>query len=1197
MKLKKLELFGFKSFYDKTVFDFSDGITAIVGPNGCGKSNIVDAIRWVLGEHAPSYLRSKALEDVIFAGSDAAGPLGMAEVTLTFTNEDGFAPPGYESYAEIQVTRRTFRNGESEFFTNRVPCRLKDIAELFLDTGAGARGYAIIEQGKIMTIVNARPDEKRLIIEEAAGVAKFRVRRKEAERKMENTRQNLARVKDVLDEVKRQLGSLDRQARKAERYKGLKDELRGLDLRIAARRFRDLTRERDSAGAELARAEESLLAVRTEISRLEAERESGRLRHAELDAALRDLREAHGSLKEESARRQEEWKGNVKEASLLRDTIAEVSGEIASLENEITELSARIAEAEEAAGVRQDGIAAAASLLAELAARAEAAKEDYLRRQGEVEQAKDDLIVRVSLHSNARVSVESYRRMMEDQERNLERRGEKIEEGRAAAEKAERDLADAFSLEAAARESLTAAERSWEETGALLAEAIARLDGVVEARRNAEGLLHASSSRLSTLSRLYEQRDWATSGVRAVLRHYNGHDDGTRDGGDKGIFGVIGDLVETDAPYEKAVEAVLGERMQSIVVRDHAEGLSALQYLKESREGRGSFVPVTLRTRDDAPAYAGEEGVIAPLAEIVRVPSECRDLLRGLLGGTLLVRDMECALRLWNRNGVWNTYVTLDGDVVTAEGTLVGGAKEEGEFGILAVKREIRELEKEIAVRSAEAARLKDEEEKVRQARAALEGRKEEMFRRREEALNACGQAEQQRAVLEAAQAQAQSSFEGLMQEREYLQSELARMKDESRASQEAALQSEQARGEEEERVRQLAAALEVKRAAKDEAVTASHAAELALAGLKGVDASEQAVRAGLIETLSGRQALIEDRRRREETYEERNVALAETIAAGRGAIEAAAGELSRLQERIDCLLEEAADAAGTLGSQEDMLKESRRREWEEVERISNIRLSVQRVESDLGILDSLTWQRYEAHPADLPAPPAEAADPDAEAAETAGWASRAEEIRSRLSAIGDVNLASIEEYRELSGRHDFLSAQKEDLEKSLDDLAKAIQRINRTTRERFSDAFEKINEKLAIVFPKLFLGGRAFLTLIEEENLLETGVELVVQLPGKKVLPLKSLSGGEKSLAAAAMIFSIFLVKPSPFCLLDEADTALDDANIDRFNALIREMSSSYQFLLITHNKRTMELADALYGVTMEKPGISRVVSVQFQA
>jgi chromosome segregation protein len=1196
MKLKKLELFGFKSFYDKTVFDFSDGITAIVGPNGCGKSNIVDAIRWVLGEHAPSYLRSKALEDVIFAGSDAAGPLGMAEVSLTFGNDGGAAPPGYESYSEIQVTRRTFRNGESEFFINKVPCRLKDIAELFLDTGAGARGYAIIEQGKILTIVNARPEEKRMIVEEAAGVAKFRVRKREAERKMENTRANLARVNDILDEVKRQLGSLERQVRKAERYKALREELRGLDLRIAAMRFRDLSLEGGRVSADLAAREDSLLSVRAELSRLEAEIETGRLRRAEAEAALGSMRDAHGRLKEEVARRETEYLGNRKQAEDLGDMIAEAAGAVAAVGNEISELERRLEESGAEVERLGESVAAASARHAELKRDAEAAREDYLRHKDLSDQARSDLIVRVNLHSNARSSADSFLKMIEDKERELARLDPLKAEAGCAAQKAGAELEAAREAEASAGEGLSAAGRLWEETGALLAEAASRLEGAADAHRKAEGALQASSSRLDAISRLYERKDWASSGVRAVLRHYSARVDVGSAIGDTGVYGVIGDLVETDAPYERAVEAVLGERMQSIVVRDHDEGLTALKFLKETREGRGSFVPVSLRARDDASVYAGEDGVIAPLAEIVRVPSECRDLVRGLLGGTLLVRDMECALRLWNRNGVWNTYVTLDGDVVTAEGALAGGAQADGGAGILAVKREMRDLEKEISGLADELARIRAEEDEIRAKKASLEARKEEAFRLREDSAAALHQSERRRARLEEALTQARDNLDRLEREREYRQGELARIRGEFGASQEAAQISEQAKGEEEERVRQLLSALEDKRIASEDAQGRSHSAEVELTGMTGKAQAGEQARAALADALSGKRAQAEELGRRRAAYEERTAALAEAIEGGRIAVEEGAAELSRLQENVDGLLEEKAAVDAELDSLEGKSKDARRMEAEEASRISDLRVAVQRVEKDLGILDSLTWQRYETHPADLPAPD-EACDPEAEASELAGWETRAAEIRDRMAAIGDVNLSSLEEHRELSERFSFLSSQKEDLEKSLDDLAKAIQRINRTTRERFSETFEKINEKLAVVFPKLFLGGRAFLTLLEEENLLETGVELVIQPPGKKLLPLNSFSGGEKSLAAAAMILSIFLVKPSPFCLLDEADTALDEANIDRFNALVREMSSSHQFLLITHNKRTMELADSLYGITMEKPGISKVVSVKFNA
>ena len=1190
MKLKKLELFGFKSFYDKTSFDFSDGITAIVGPNGCGKSNIVDAIRWVLGEHAPSYLRSKALEDVIFAGSDAAGPLGMAEVALTFSNEDGIAPPGYESYAEIQVTRRTFRDGESEFFINKVPCRLKDIAELFLDTGAGARGYAIIEQGKIMTIVNARPEEKRMIIEEAAGVARFRVRKKEAERKMENTRQNLSRVRDILDEVRRQLGSIERQVRKAEKYKTLRDELRSLDLLIAAATHRDLSEERARAVLELSSVEGTLVAVRAEIARFEAARETETARLTEAEAALATLRAGHAALKEEIARRQAEWEGKGREERQLRDMIAETAAEIGLLEGEIDELSRRIAGAEEAARRRATELGAARERLSALSAGADEARAEHARVQALADRAKSDLMVRVSLHSNARSGAESLQRMIDDNARSVSRHEERIAEAAGAAGMCEAECRDAAAGETAAREELGRAEKAWNETDAGIAAVVSRLETLAAERLKAEAGLGAATSRLSALSKVYEARDWTSAGVRAVLHHYSVPDrEGS--GGERGIYGVIGELIETEPRYERAVEAILGERIQSVVVRDQTEGLSAIQFLKTRREGRGAFMPVMLRTRGDAPAYLGEDGVIAPLTDVVRAPAECGEAVRGLLGGTLLVRDLDCAVRLWNRNGVWNSYVTLDGDVVSADGTLVGGAEDQGESRVLGIKREIRELEKEIGALSAAAARLAAEEDEGRRTRAALEAGRAEMFSRREEVSASLSRAAQRRAAVDAALSQARATVESLARERDYLRGECERMTAELGATETAARETEQARGEEEERVRTLVALLEEKRAAMESARETFHAAEIEWTGMEEKDRSERSLVGSLSEGLDGKRSMLEDRRRRKAAHEEKAAALAGEVASGREAIEAAAAELARRQEEIDLRLGETASVSAGLGAIDARLKAARQREAAAAGRLSDLRLDAQRIEMDLAHLDAGIYQKYELRPADLPAPDAGAGGGAAERE------ARATEVRARMAAIGEVNLAAIEEHKELADRHGFLSSQKEDLEKSLDDLAKAIHRINRTTRERFSEAFDNINAQFQEVFPKLFLGGRAHLKLLDEDNLLESGVEIVASPPGKKLQSLNLLSGGEKALTAISLIFSIFLVKPSPFCLLDEADAPLDEANIDRFNSLVREMSSRYQFLLITHNKRTMELADAIYGITMEKPGVSKVVSVRFQA
>jgi len=1194
MKLKKLELIGFKSFYDKTTFDFSSGVTAIVGPNGCGKSNIVDAIRWVLGEHAPSYLRSKALEDVIFAGSDAAGPLGMAEVTLTFVNDDGNTPPGYESYAEIAITRRTFRDGESEFSINKVPCRLKDIAELFLDTGAGSRGYAIIAQGKVGEIVDARPDEMRMIIEEAAGVAKFRVRRKEAERKMESTRQNLARVKDILDEVRRQIGALERQVRKAERYKAFRSELKDLDLRIASRRRFSMTLACDSARETLVGIDNALLLERSDLARMDAGREEVRVTLAERERLLSDLREEHSRRKEEAVRREAEWDGLRGQAEQLQRMVRESEVEIASLEIEIAALDARIAGAEEEAVRRGEELSVARSRWEEGNASLAVARDEYRLAQEEVERAKSDLIVRVSQHSDARSGAEGLTQRIAEGERSLARLSERTFEAVAAVERASRGLEAASSAETFAREALESAERSWEETGAALSAANGKLEESVEAARSAESELRSAESRQTTLSGLHERMDWASSGVRAVLQHFRGVE--APDADDRAIFGVMGEMIETDAAYEKAVEAVLGERMQSVVVRDHAEGLSAIHYLKESGEGRGAFIPVGLRTRNEELAYLGEEGVVAPLTEVVSGPPECRDLLRGLLGGTLLVGTLDTAIRLWNRNGVWNSYVTLDGDVVTPDGILIGGEQGNGEAGVLARKREIRGIEKEIDRLRGERDRRSRAEEELRAERASIEERLAAFFRGREEARSSHAAAERERAVLSETRAQAIALLDGLTREESYLRGELARMTEELSASLATARESEHARGEEEMRTRTLLSETEAKRVRAEEIRERAHAAEVVFRGLEEKDHAAADLRAALSEQAEGKRRLVVERRRRKADQEREAASLEEAMRAARETIAEGAVVIAALQERIDGRIASLALCASRLSEIETALREAHRREAELGERQVAERLRLQRFEMDIAGLDALFHQRYEIHLADLP--PIDAAEgEDAAAGELSVLESRAEELRERMASMGEVNLASLEEHRELTERFSFLSSQKEDLETSLEDLAKAIQRINRTTRERFSKSFEEINAKFGEVFPRLFQGGRAALRLVDEENLLESGVGIFVQPPGKKSLPLGSLSGGEKALTAISLIFSIFLVKPSPFCLLDEVDAPLDDANVDRFNALVREMSQRYQYVLVTHNKRTMELADVLYGITMEKHGISRTVSVKLNA
>jgi chromosome segregation protein len=585
------------------------------------------------------------------------------------------------------------------------------------------------------------------------------------------------------------------------------------------------------------------------------------------------------------------------------------------------------------------------------------------------------------------------------------------------------------------------------------------------------------------------------------------------------------------------------------------------------------------------------------MADVVRSPEACGSLVRGLLGGTVIVRDLGSAFELWRRGDGWRSFVTLEGDVLSADGTVTGGGAGAAETGVLARKREMRDLESEIATLSGRLGSIEAEEAASRNRRAELEALQEESFRVRESRRAEASRASQSLAVLAEALKSAVAKADGLRQESDWLRGELARMREELERLAAAARETGEAKDAEEARVGELLRRVESERGGMEEAQAAFHSADKEWAALEQQERAARVVLAGLRESLEAKRATVAERRRRETDSGRRVETLAAEAAGIRDSVDASMAELAERQEAIERHQEVLAAISAKVEALEQDNRETRRREADCQSAISDLRVEAQRIESELRNLDDLFFQRYESPAAELPPPPRHA-DPEEEEAEYAGKESRAAEVRSRMAAIGDVNLGALEEHQELSERHAFLTSQKEDLEKSLDDLAKAIQRINRTTRERFLETFGKINETLKTVFPKLFLGnGRAFLKLLDEENLLESGVELVAQLPGKALLPLGSLSGGEKSLAGAALIFAIFLVKPSPFCLLDEADAALDPANVDRFNALVREMSSRYQFLMITHDKRTMELADYLYGITMEKPGISKVVSVKFES
>ncbi|HET8539676.1 MAG TPA: chromosome segregation protein SMC [Anaeromyxobacter sp.] len=1189
MRIRRIDVVGFKSFMDRTVVAFDEGVTGIVGPNGCGKSNVADAIRWVLGEQSARQLRGRSMEDVIFNGSESKPPLSMAEVILTFENDrPSELPVALQGYSEITVGRRLFRTGESEYLVNGVQARLLDVNDIFFGSGVGRTAYSIIEQGRIGQIVSARPEDRRAIVEEAAGITKYKKRREAAERKMEATQQNLMRVADIVQELGKQLESLNRQARKAEKYKGLRAQIRELELRAAAARYLEITATRRAA-------EERQGAQRAEDVELQA-------RVAELDAALEQdrarLAEGEARLAERSAREHEL-------ESALR--VSEVSQEAAAREVE------QIAERTRAQGAEVEGLKVQAeALLAEREAllrqrdelqtlvaadegrlhEAEAALREAGRAQGELQadadRARATAAAALSQASSHTSQLAQLERQRQDVRARLQRNRGEAEElaGRAAHLDGSRSrhvekLGQTRQLKLRLDEQRGAQEELLDRTRAEFIQNEAKLITLREE-------LAEKRSRLASLVEIVRNYEGYGRGVRSLMTRA-----GQGEARDRGVFGLVADVVSAPAEYETAIEAVLGERLQYVIVESHSQGVEAIDYLKTAAEGRASLIPLTRLRGGDGPTPADERGahpgIVAPCLDVVRFDPSYEKVARFLLGDALIVRDLPAALEIWQEQGGRRTLVTLDGEVLDPYGVVTGGPLEGEGHGALQRRREVQELEETVRAFEAEFA-LATERHRTLQARllqleAALksldrDGREKDLaLLEQEKDLARVGEELEHVAArlgqLEVERAQLDDALAAL-----------AREEEEHRLAA-ATAEAEQARAE--ERARETVERLEATKARGDVLT-----AELMNLKVKvAADAERRESFGAALQRIDGARREVEERRARLfAALSEANARAAEL----RGRLDGTALDLGRLAQDLAHAREDHAQARA---AHEALAAASRARDAEGRElrtRAEGVRAAAAEAaltarEQSLALAHleeqirercqaELRWEVARFH---LEKPPS---DEERQ---------RLEDLKAQAERMGAINLTAIEEYDELAKRHAFMSEQKGDLERSLADLKAAIVKINRASRERFRETFDRVNEKFQQVFPRLFAGGRAGLVLTQDDGGEgEAGVEIFAQPPGKKLQNVNLLSGGEKALTAVALIFAIFLIKPTPFCLLDEVDAPLDDANVGRYNELVKEMSRASQFILITHNKRTMEVVDTLYGVTMEEPGVSKLVSVR---
>jgi chromosome segregation protein len=1191
MRIKQIELNGFKSFMEPTVLELPAGVTAVVGPNGCGKSNIVDAIRWVLGEQSPKHLRGAQMEDVVFAGNGEHGPLGMAEVSLLLERDEAdFAraaadaagegeelgeglPPELANVSEILVTRRYFRSGESEYFINRAACRLRDITELFLGTGVGTKAYAIIEQGRVDQLINAKPEEMRLFIEEAAGTTRFRSRKVAAERKMERTRDNLLRVQDVLRELERQMASLERQARRAEEFHRLKGELRDLDLRVMAGRHRTWSADAVRLRARLTELQEEESALVEEVRRsrgatseLQAARLAGeeRLRRVDGDIAEQRLAKSDAQVRgaAEVARGLElsvRVTDGERELERLRGRRDELATEAIRLGAEVSRLEGEepAVEAERRSSEEQlEALAAAGTPL-----------------ERGVEEAKDGLLDALGDEARLRNMVEALRQRHED----LTGRRRKVEdEQRALGERLHANGRDTESARATLIRLHAERERATSER-AVLAEARRQL--ATEEEAQAAGVERARAeetrlrSRATSLRELQARYEGCTRGVGNLL------------GRGKEGAALLAGVLRVPAELERAVAAALGARLGHVVVPDTAAAVDSITWLSGTAGGSATVVPRDPERRNPVIVPAGRR-----LVDRIEVDSQHWALAEALLGHVLLADDLDEALRVWRDAEHAVTVVTPKGEAIDGLGAVSGGSEAPLEETLLARARELRELDEAAAV-SAEAAGREEAALAVLRARAA-------------EAAQATADAEARLHTLHVELVAAEKDRERLEAERERIAAEL----------EVGALEAGGLAGEDgevtgeilalDERLAEAARAVAERRAHLGERQVAmarwreDHAAaeRARTAAAVRVAAIGERVRAARAEVSrcdsAGRE--VEERvatlarqvREAAEGAEAARIAAAGAETAGK----AAEGSIVTLGAERDRLLAEIAQADAALSA--DDAAERTARERLEALREERGRVDVAGTERRME-LEHLTAQLLERYALGVEV----LADVQVEAEDDAEErATRAEALRARLVRLGDVNPAAADELQELRSRHEFLVGQRGDLERSLEDLRRTIAKLTRTSRRRFEDTFAAANEKLEDVFPKLFPGGKARLELSTPEEGGEPGIEIVVQPAGKKLQSLSLLSGGEKALTAVALILSLFLIRPTPFCLLDEVDAPLDEANIGRFNALVREMATASQFVLITHNRRTMEAAETLYGITMEKAGVSKVVSVRLR-
>ena len=1181
MYLKRLELQGFKSFADKTVLEFMPGITSVIGPNGSGKSNISDAIRWVLGEQSMKSLRGSKSLDIIFAGTQNRKSLGFAEASLVFDNTDGTLPI---EYTEVIVTRKLYRSGETGYYINKTPCRLKDVLELFMDTGIGKDGYSIIGQGKIDEILSNKSEDRRHIFEEAAGIVKYRVRKAESEKKLEHTKLNLLRINDILAEIETNIEPLKIQAEKAKKYLNLREELKNIEIGLFLYNIEKYKQDLED------------IVKDEEIYKNQCNDEEGRLER--IKALKEELKSEIDHITESIEEMSNLGFESKKEIEMLNSDINVSNTRIENnkqnkerFEKEIEELTARIKELEEEKkqkeekkeNLKQNREKFAKELeekekeLAEITKKLSSKELEMEEHKKTVEENTDKKYELQASISEQDINYQNYQKRQTQIKNEMTGNISELDNTRMKKEEIAKEF---YEIESKRNKILT----DLEEVNKEKQEADRKIKDFDSKINMLSGEKRIKESKLKFLIETEKEKEGYIKSVKTLLKDC----ETTKELG-KGMHGVLANIIEVPEEYQTAIEMCLGSSLQNIVTENEEDAKRLIEHLRKHNLGRASFLPISSVKGKKLEKIRGKNtGIIGIASDLIRYSKKYENIILNLLGRTVIVQDMETAIRVAKDNGYSFRIITVEGDVINPLGAITGGSVAKKTVNILGRGREIEKLQKEIK-------KLEEQIQKIEQE-------KENYQESIEHVLEKASAFEKELQETEITYATGKEKINSIEENITRVETRLNKLKEESKKLEEQKQESMknkadfqekiQAINEENEKLKKIIT--EFAELNKDNQKYVDDLnfditnLKISVSSFDESETSIEEIQERIHSEIESTNRSIENKKTQIEQIIQDNFDLEKAIEEIKEKIEKIKEEVKNSGFKIEELKEKRIQKNEKLAEQEEEINNKLKVIEDLKAQMVKVDVKRNKLEEDINGIINKMWEEYELTPNNVV---------DYRKPENVQLTQKkVKDLRNEIKELGSVNVDSIEEYKNLKDRYDFMCEQRVDLESTMAKLRKIISDMTSIMKEQFKEKFELINKNFAEVFKELFGGGNASLTLEDKDNILECGIEITVQPPGKKLQNMMLLSGGEKAFTAIALLFAILKINPAPFCVLDEIEAALDDVNVYRYAEYLKKFSKDTQFLVITHRKGTMEAADTVYGITMEENGISKLLSMKLK-